>query len=90
MEPNNDPPLTAAEIREWVAGMGRNDKERISAIRQLLKHKYQDQMSVKDAAICEQELKKLLNNQATKNLRVKVSKGVLVKEFNVNTRQRHT
>lgn len=62
----NDVPLSKAEIAAWVEALARSDSARISAIRQLLKNKRGDSMSPSDEAICNMELRKLVekNGQA--------------------------
>ena len=55
-----DPPLTPTEVRAWVHGLASTDAKRLGVLRDLLRHANEDQMSVADREICQQEITRLL------------------------------
>lgn len=57
-----DPPLTDVEVKAWVAGIAKTDATRLLAIRDLLRHANEDQMSVEDREICRREIDRLMDN----------------------------
>ena len=51
--------MSQADIASWVAGMGETDRDRLLAIRNLLRHANEDRMSGPDRIICHQAMRAL-------------------------------
>lgn len=54
-----DPPLTEAEIKEWLHNLAPSDTARATRIHELLRHAGEDDMTEADKIICHSCLRRL-------------------------------
>lgn len=61
----SEPPLSRAEIDAWLESLGETPRQRITVLRDLLKHAPGDEMTAADRDICRKELGRLLTQHHT-------------------------